>query len=110
MYTSRVCKKEYKVPGTDLVLDAGTSIIVPFKSIQNDPEHFPDPDKYDPDRFLPENKAKRHPLAFMPFGEGPRICLGKRKFERTFFVTCALYILKASKMSREKTLMIYHEP
>lgn len=85
LYTSRVCKKEYKVPGTDLVLDAGTSIIVPFKSIQNDPDYFPDPDKYDPDRFLPENKAKRHALAFMPFGEGPRICLGKNRSEEYKF-------------------------
>jgi cytochrome P450 len=47
-------------------------------------EHFPQPDKFIPERWLkgsngelPESK-KAHPFVFMPFGYGPRMCLGRR--------------------------------
>ena len=46
-----------------------------------DPEYFPDPEKFDPDRFSPENggaKAFIDQGVFLPFGTGPRICVGNR--------------------------------
>lgn len=75
--TPRVCNKEYKIPGTDIVLEPGTRVHIPFQGLQRDPEYFPDPEKFDPERFSEENKAARPAFTFLTFGEGPRICIGQ---------------------------------
>ena len=61
-----------------VTIPAGAGVSVPIREIHRDPTHYPDPELFDPERFNEENKAKRHPLAFMPFGWGPRLCIGMR--------------------------------
>lgn len=72
----RVCNKTYRVPGTDVTLDRGTRIHVPAQAVQRDPEYYPDPDKFQPERFSEENRKTRPSYSFLAFGEGPRICIG----------------------------------
>lgn len=72
----RKCSKNYTIPGTDKVIKEGTSLMVPVMGIHYDPDYYPDPEKFDPDRFTEENKAKRPSFSWIPFGEGPRICIG----------------------------------
>ncbi|XP_063852736.1 cytochrome P450 9e2-like [Scylla paramamosain] len=74
----RTVTKDYTLPGTDITLPAGLKVIISIYSIHRDPEHYPNPSKFDPERFSPENKATRSPMAYLPFGSGPRNCIGMR--------------------------------
>ena len=68
----RKASNDYKVPNTNLVIPKDTTVFIPAYSIQNDEQHYPNPNKFDPDRFSDENKKNRHPMSFLSFGEGPR--------------------------------------
>lgn len=78
---NRVCAKEYVIEPKNederpLVLDKDCVVVVPVFGIHRDPNYFPNPDKFDPDRFNDENKSKIEPGTYMPFGAGPRNCIG----------------------------------
>jgi cytochrome P450 family 6 len=64
----RRCTKDYKVPGTDVVIEKGKYVFLPMLAIHNDPEYFPEPNEFNPDRFSPENEKKRNPYTYLPFG------------------------------------------
>lgn len=80
---NRMCTKDYQIPGTDLVLRKGVKVAIPVLGIHRDEEYYPDPDTFDPERFSEENSAGRTPATFLPFGLGPKNCIG-----RTFFIGC----------------------
>ena len=55
----------------------GQPILILTPQIHRDPNHFPDPECYDPDRFAPELEATRPGWAWIPFGNGQRACIGR---------------------------------
>nr|XP_054774216.1 cytochrome P450 4V2-like isoform X2 [Lytechinus pictus] len=60
------------------VVPKETLVALSIYGLHQDPEEFPNPDMFDPDRFLPENAEKRHPYAYVPFSAGPRNCIGQK--------------------------------
>lgn len=74
----RQANEDYKVPNTSFVIEKGMGISIPVHSIHHDPEIYPNPEKFDPSRFEPEAIKARHPFAYLPFGDGPRNCIGDR--------------------------------
>ena len=74
-FLNRECTQDYTIPGTDITIKKGTGIIISLLGMHHDPEYFPNPLEYKPERFSEEQK-EYNPVAFMPFGEGPRHCIG----------------------------------
>lgn len=61
-------------------IEKETVAFVPIYSIHNDPQYYPNPEIFDPDRFSAENgglKKFKDMGVYLAFGDGPRICLGK---------------------------------
>ncbi|XP_020285535.1 cytochrome P450 4C1-like isoform X2 [Pseudomyrmex gracilis] len=59
-------------------LPNGSYIMIPVFAIHRNPEYWHDPEKFLPERFSPENSSSRHQYVYVPFGIGPRSCLGQR--------------------------------
>lgn len=74
--TQRYCSKTVTIG--NVTIPEGTDIVIPINLIHHNPEYWPDPYKFDPERFTPEAKASRPQMAHMPFGWGPRNCIGLR--------------------------------
>lgn len=72
---TRLCTKSYKIPNSDVVINEGSYVFLPIYAVHRDPEYFPNPDKFDPDRFKKESTKNRQPSGFLPFGDGPRKCI-----------------------------------
>lgn len=72
----RKCMEDYKIPDTNMTIKEGTMLVIPIYHIHHDPEYYENPETFDPDRFNVENRDKIPPFAYLPFGEGPRICIG----------------------------------
>ncbi|XP_068622880.1 cytochrome P450 6g1-like [Battus philenor] len=74
----RKCTRRYTLPGTDVTLDSGVKILIPLEAIHNDPQYFEEPHEFMPERFRPARVAARNKRAYLPFGAGPRYCIGAR--------------------------------
>lgn len=83
LFLDRVCTKPYTIepvkPGeTPVNLKIGDILWMAVYGIHRDPAYYPNPEKFDPERFSVENEDRIGPYTYMPFGTGPRNCIGSR--------------------------------
>lgn len=104
---NRNCREDYIIKETGLVLEKDIPVLIPIDGIHNDPEFHPEPEKFNPERFADGKKQQlAQSCMYMPFGMGPRNCIGKQLRWRYFkkqiyfefsihtFIQLALGVLK----------------
>lgn len=89
----REATQDYQVPNDTLVIEKGTKILIPNYAIHYDNRYYPDPQTFDPERFTPEEKAKRPNGTYMPFGDGPRKCIGIKPYFIIIYCRIILILL-----------------
>lgn len=81
--TDRICTKDFELPSAGpgskpLLVKEGMSVAIPVYGLHHDPKYFPDPWTFKPERFLGNNKEIVNSAYYLPFGIGPRMCIGNR--------------------------------
>jgi cytochrome P450 family 6 len=75
-----MCFSDYELPSPSgngtITLPAGIGVFVSVLGIHYDPQYFPEPEIFDPERFTEENKRRRPKYTYIPFGDGLRMCIG----------------------------------
>nr|XP_012230935.1 PREDICTED: cytochrome P450 9e2-like [Linepithema humile] len=81
--TDRLCVKDYELPPSQpgyksVIVKSNDVMMISIYGLHHDPKYFPNPQKFDPERFSDENKDNIFPYTYLPFGHGPRKCIGNR--------------------------------
>ncbi|KAG6459204.1 cytochrome P450 6B5 [Manduca sexta] len=79
-------------------IEKGMRVHIPVQYLQNNANLFPEPEEYRPERFIGEEKRNIIPYSYMPFGEGPRICIGMR-FAKMQMLAGLVTVLKSYKVT-----------
>ncbi|XP_075979686.1 cytochrome P450 6B1-like [Anticarsia gemmatalis] len=88
----RMCTKDYMIPGTDTVVEKGTIVLFPTLGIQRDEQYFERASSFYPERWA-DGAQQPPPGVYMPFGDGPRYCIGKR-FAMIQMKCCLIRVLQ----------------
>jgi cytochrome P450 len=76
----------------DYTVPAGAVLLLSLYGLHRNPRVWADPGSFNPDRFAPDQASMRHPFAYMPFGAGPRICIGNRFAMLEMIITLTMII------------------
>ncbi|XP_062716546.1 probable cytochrome P450 9f2 [Aedes albopictus] len=104
----RLCVQDYTLDddqGLRCHMEKGTGVWIPIYGIHRDAKHFPEPDKFDPERFSEQRKGDIQSGTYMPFGIGPRSCIGMR-FALMELKCIAYYLLLNFRLERTENTMV----
>lgn len=109
VFIDRLCTKRYELPPSqpgckNVTLEPNSVLIFPVYGLHHDPEYFPNPDKFNPERFSEENKDNILPYTYLPFGHGPRKCIGNRFVLMETKILIANLLQKFTLKTTEKTV------
>ncbi|XP_075550556.1 cytochrome P450 3A19-like [Dermacentor variabilis] len=99
----RSALEDYVLGETGIKLPKGCTVVVPIYALHRDPEYFPEPDAFKPERFSDENVGSIRPYTYLPFGAGPRNCIGMRLGLHAVKVALLHSIHKVQFVRTEKT-------
>ncbi|CAK1553418.1 unnamed protein product [Leptosia nina] len=102
-FLQRQCAKRCTIPQLGVTIDPGVKIIIPIQAIQTDEKYFDKPHEFRPKRFAGEEGKNINKYAYLPFGEGPRACIGARLGHMQSLAGLAAILQKFTVEPSEKT-------
>lgn len=93
---SRRCTADYKIPNTELIILKGTELQIPTMFMHRDEDFYENPLEFRPERFIDSSNghSKGKGITYMPFGDGPRHCLGMRMAKQNLAVGLSSMLAK----------------
>ncbi|XP_030559989.1 probable cytochrome P450 6u1 [Drosophila novamexicana] len=82
----RRATREFELPKSVFVIARGNNVLIPIAAIHRDPAIYPEPERFDPDRFEAAAVHARKSISFLPFGEGLRGCMAKQLAQQQLLV------------------------
>nr|XP_033326768.1 probable cytochrome P450 6a14 [Megalopta genalis] len=77
-FITRKSVDDYTFADLKFSIPKGVSVFIPLYGIHYDPDIYANPETFDISRFMGDAESKRHPMHYLPFGDGPRNCIGAR--------------------------------
>lgn len=74
----RKVNEDVRLASGPYTIPKGTTVVLANYAVHRRPDCYENPDKFDPDNFLPEKMSKRHYYSYVPFSAGPRSCVGRK--------------------------------
>ncbi|XP_013185532.2 cytochrome P450 4g15 [Amyelois transitella] len=100
---ARKLNRDVTIVTNNYVIPAGATVVIGTFGTHRREDYYKNPDKFDPDNFLPENTANRHYYSFIPFSAGPRSCVGRK------YAMLKLKILLSTILRNYKTVSVVPE-
>nr|AIW79997.1 cytochrome P450 CYP4C77 [Nilaparvata lugens] len=108
-FIGRQLKEDVKID--KYLIPANTLVLLHIYHLHRCEDQFPNPEVFDPDNFLPERTAKRHPYAYLPFSAGPRNCIGQKfaLLEEKTILSSILRKFRIEAVEKQKDIILLSE-